>query len=103
MQYLYLGGNNLTKSENLEWLSHMSSIEDLDLSFTNLSVANDWLEVVSSLPNLKTSYMTACNLPPISLYLFPNSIVQNPSLLLKVYNSVIMNLWPVWKFREGGE
>ena len=92
LQYLHLGWNNLTKSENLEWLSHMSSIEDLDLSLTNLSGANDWLEVVSSLPNLKTSYMTACNLPPISLYLFPNSIVQNLLLLLKVCNSVIMKL-----------
>ena len=66
LQYLHLGWNNLTKSDNLEWLSHMSSIEDLDLSLTNLSGANDWLEVVSSLPNLKTLDMTACNLPLMS-------------------------------------
>ncbi|KAK4571374.1 hypothetical protein RGQ29_029974 [Quercus rubra] len=70
LQYLHLGWNNLTKSDNLEWLSHMSSIEDLDLSLTNLSGANDWLEVVSSLPNLKTLDMTACNLPLMSFSSF---------------------------------
>ncbi|KAK9994644.1 hypothetical protein SO802_024347 [Lithocarpus litseifolius] len=70
LQYLHLGGNNLTESENLEWLSHMSSIEDLDLSFANLSVANDWLEVVSSLPNLKNLDMSASNLPLMSLSSF---------------------------------
>nr|XP_023920489.1 receptor-like protein EIX2 [Quercus suber] len=66
LQYLHLGWNNLTNSENLEWLSYMSSIEDLVLSFTNLSGANDWLEVVSSLPNLKTLDMSACNLSLMS-------------------------------------
>ncbi|XP_065625013.1 receptor-like protein EIX1 [Quercus suber] len=48
----------------------MSSIEDLDLSFTNLNGANDWLEVVSSLPNLKTLDMSACNLSLMSLSSF---------------------------------
>ncbi|KAK7850037.1 receptor-like protein EIX2 [Quercus suber] len=62
LQQLHLGGNHLENIENLEWLSHLSSIEDLDLSSTNLSVANDWLEVVSSLPNLKTLSMRSMNL-----------------------------------------
>ncbi|XP_075647243.1 receptor-like protein EIX2 isoform X1 [Castanea sativa] len=70
LKYLHLGLNDLTNSENLEWLSHMSSIEDLELSLTNLSGANDWLEVVSSLPNLKTLKMSACNLPLMSLSSF---------------------------------
>jgi Leucine-rich repeat (LRR) protein len=42
LQYLYLGMNDLKIIDNnLEWLSHLSSIEHLDLSDTNLSVAND--------------------------------------------------------------
>ncbi|XP_023903572.1 receptor-like protein EIX2 [Quercus suber] len=73
LQYLHLGDNNLTESENLEWLSHMSSIEYLYLSFTNLSVANDWLEVVSSLPNLKNLDMSACNLRLSSFSQFNHS------------------------------
>ncbi|XP_050254133.1 receptor-like protein EIX2 [Quercus robur] len=71
LQILYLGGNYWKNIENLEWLSHLSSIEDLDLSYTNLSVANDWFEVVSSLPNLKTLRMYSCDLPPMSLSSFP--------------------------------
>jgi EIX receptor 1/2 len=53
LQYLNLGWNGpngLKINENLKWLSHLSSIEYLDLSSTNLNVSNDWLEVVSHLP-----------------------------------------------------
>ena len=71
LQFLHLGGNDLTV-DNLEWLSHLSSIEDLDLTTTNLSVANDWLEVVSRLPNLTTLRMTSCNLPQLSPSSFPH-------------------------------
>nr|POF04432.1 putative inactive leucine-rich repeat receptor kinase xiao [Quercus suber] len=79
LTYLGLSLNNFDQSytpkfqniENLEWLSHLSSIEDLDLSLTNLSVANDWLEVVSRLPKLKTLIMWSCDLPPMSLSSFP--------------------------------
>uniref|UniRef100_A0A7N2MIF8 Uncharacterized protein n=1 Tax=Quercus lobata TaxID=97700 RepID=A0A7N2MIF8_QUELO len=70
LQLLYLGGNYWSNIENLEWLSHLSSIEEFDLSDTNLSVANDWLEVVSSLPNLKNLWMESCDLPPMSLSSF---------------------------------
>ena len=50
----------------------MSTIEYLDLSSTNLSVvANDWLEVVSHLPNLKTLSLWLCDLPPLSLLSLP--------------------------------
>ena len=49
LQYLNLKGNDLIIIENLEWLSHLPSIEYLDLTSLNLSVVNDWLEVVSHL------------------------------------------------------
>ncbi|KAK4571393.1 hypothetical protein RGQ29_029991 [Quercus rubra] len=71
LQLLYLGWNHWKNIENLEWLSHLSSIEDLDLSFTNLSVANDWLEVVSRLPKLKSLILQFCDLSPMSLSSFP--------------------------------
>ena len=57
LQYLYIHTNDLKISENLEWLSHLSSLEYLDLSHTNLSAANDWLEVVSHLPNLTSLHL----------------------------------------------
>ena len=72
LQYLNLGRNDLKIIENLKWLSHMSTIEYLDLSSTDLSVvANDWLEVVSYLPNLKTLSLWLCDLPPLSLSSLP--------------------------------
>ncbi|XP_030936136.1 receptor-like protein EIX1 [Quercus lobata] len=72
LQYLNLSCNNLTIIENLEWLSHLFSIKDLDLSFTNLHVANDWIEVVSGLPYLTTLNMAWCDLPPMSPSSFPH-------------------------------
>ena len=66
LQYLHLDNNDLKIVENLEWLSRLSSIEDLDLISTNLSVANDWLKVVSHLPKLSTLKLAKCDLPPIT-------------------------------------
>ncbi|XP_040947485.1 receptor-like protein EIX2 [Gossypium hirsutum] len=37
----------------LEWLSHLSRLKEVDLSFTNLSNANDWSQVISHLPLLQ--------------------------------------------------
>jgi EIX receptor 1/2 len=67
LQYLNLGWNVLKINENLKWLSHLSSIEYLDLSSTNLNVSNDWLEVVSHLPKLKSLILSNCAHPPMSL------------------------------------
>ncbi|KAK7840238.1 receptor-like protein eix2 [Quercus suber] len=63
LQYLDLSWNNLKLVQNLEWLSHLVSIEHLDLSNLNLGVANDWLKVVSGLPNLSELWLYNCSLP----------------------------------------
>ena len=63
LQYLDIDGNDLIIIENLEWLSHLPSIEYLDLTSLNLSVINDWLEVVSHLSNLTTLSLWGCDLP----------------------------------------
>ncbi|KAK7844200.1 receptor-like protein eix2 [Quercus suber] len=89
LQYLNLSCNNLTIIENLEWLSHLFSIKDLDLSFTNLHVANDWLEVLSdnSLTlefdfnwappfQLDEMYLRSCKLGPT----FPNWILTQSNV-----------------------
>ncbi|KAM3729863.1 hypothetical protein ACB098_12G043000 [Castanea mollissima] len=66
LQYLSLNNNGLKIVENLEWLSRLSSIEFLDLSSTNLSLANDWLKVVCHLPKLSELSLAMCDLPPIT-------------------------------------
>lgn len=35
---------------NLEWVSRLSSLRVLDLSSTNLSIADDWVRIVNNLP-----------------------------------------------------
>ncbi|KAL4652622.1 hypothetical protein ACB092_01G245200 [Castanea dentata] len=63
LQYLDLSWNNLKLVQNLEWLSHLVSIEHLNLSNLNLGVDNDWLKVVSGLPNLSELWLYNCSLP----------------------------------------
>ncbi|MFQ6635592.1 hypothetical protein Gotur_011211, partial [Gossypium turneri] len=48
LQYLDLRGNDL-KSESLQWVSGLSSLQYLDLSYANLSKATDWLQAVLDL------------------------------------------------------
>ncbi|XP_021288645.1 LRR receptor-like serine/threonine-protein kinase GSO2 [Herrania umbratica] len=57
-------------SGNLEWLSRLTSLKHLDLSFTNLSKASDWLQVVNQLPFLEKLSMNDCDLPSA----FPSSL-----------------------------
>ncbi|KAK6275451.1 hypothetical protein POUND7_005160 [Theobroma cacao] len=62
---LDLSGNDLYSGRNLNWLSHLSSLKNLDLSFSNLSKANDWVQVVNKLPFLESLSLQSCNLPNI--------------------------------------
>ncbi|PPD94100.1 hypothetical protein GOBAR_DD08873 [Gossypium barbadense] len=77
LETLRLGGNggDVTYRHNfkkmfsvrkLEWLSHLSRLKEVDLSFTNLSNANDWSQVISHLPLLQILSLRHCDLPSIS-------------------------------------
>ena len=65
LQSLYIHSINL-KISSLEWLSYIVSIEQLDLSYMNLSVTNDWQRVVSRLPKLSKLRLHNCSLPFIT-------------------------------------
>ncbi|KAJ4832470.1 hypothetical protein Tsubulata_000008 [Turnera subulata] len=62
---------------NLAWLSHLSSLENLDLAGNDLSQATDWLQLVFKLPLLKYIKLLGCN---ISDFLPPSSINASTSL-----------------------
>ncbi|XP_052486456.1 receptor-like protein EIX1 [Gossypium raimondii] len=67
LETLRLGGNGrVFNVGKLEWLSHLSSLKEVDLSFTNLSNANDWSQVISHLPLLQILSLRHCDLPSIS-------------------------------------
>ena len=101
LQYLYLNNNDLKTVENLEWLSCLSSMEELDLSSTNLSVANDWLEVVSHLPKLLRLRLAMCDIPLVTdLSSFPHiNFSKSLAILDLSTNHVTQSIFPKWMFR----
>ncbi|TYG71774.1 hypothetical protein ES288_D05G425500v1 [Gossypium darwinii] len=62
LETLRLGGNGRV----FNWLSPLSRLKELDLSFTNLSNANDWSQVISHLLLLQKLSLRHCDLPSIS-------------------------------------
>ena len=69
---LDLRSNWIISSENLDWLSYLSSLEHLYLSNNNLSQTIDWLQVLNRLPRLHELLLSSCSL----------SIIGSPSLSL---------------------
>ncbi|PIN14836.1 Non-specific serine/threonine protein kinase [Handroanthus impetiginosus] len=78
--YLDLSYNWNCYSESLGWVSHLYSLEYLNLSFTNLSKATNWLQAVSKLNSIKTLSMSGCELQDISPSSFPSKSNASTSL-----------------------
>ncbi|KAF8412999.1 hypothetical protein HHK36_000971 [Tetracentron sinense] len=53
-------------ADDLGWISHLSSLEYLDMSYVDLRKAVDWLQVVNMLPSLAELHLSYCRLPNIS-------------------------------------
>ena len=51
--------------ENLEWLSHLPSLEFLGLCKTNLTKAIDWLQSIKTAPCLSSLNFVQCQFPPV--------------------------------------
>ncbi|KAL8137245.1 hypothetical protein V2J09_003246, partial [Rumex salicifolius] len=52
-------------ADDLTWLSHLSSMKELELSGANLSNATDWLTTLKKLPSLSEFYCSPCSLPNV--------------------------------------
>ncbi|KAF7144173.1 hypothetical protein RHSIM_Rhsim05G0176400 [Rhododendron simsii] len=64
--HLDLGYNYWLYSENLKWLSHLSLLSHLDLSYVVLSKATGWVQSISNLPLLKELHLYQCYPPDIT-------------------------------------
>ncbi|GKU97764.1 hypothetical protein SLEP1_g10856 [Rubroshorea leprosula] len=67
LKYLNLHGDKFFRAmyvKNLHWLSSLSSLEHLSLSFVNLSKASNWFPTFSALPSLVELHLSHCQLPP---------------------------------------
>ncbi|KAK4416520.1 hypothetical protein Salat_2477500 [Sesamum alatum] len=72
-------------SENLDWLSSLRSLEYLDLSYTNLSMAHNWLQAVSKLNSMKELHVRCGALPEIPLSLLPKINGSAPLVVLDLH------------------
>ncbi|RHN50275.1 putative non-specific serine/threonine protein kinase [Medicago truncatula] len=80
LQTLDLGVFNYLTANDLEWLSHLSNLRYLDLSYVNLTLAVDWLSSISKIPSLSELYLYGCGLHQVN----PKSIpLLNTSISLK--------------------
>ncbi|XP_019151857.1 PREDICTED: probable LRR receptor-like serine/threonine-protein kinase At4g36180 [Ipomoea nil] len=87
---------SLIKTKSLDWLSNLSNLQLLDLSYVNLSMAHNWLEAINMLPSLRELHLSYCDLPKLSqsLRLLNNSLLEVLDLSNNEFNTVI----PKWMF-----
>lgn len=81
--------------DNFQWLSHLRSLEHLDLRKVNLREADDWLHVMNTLPSLSELRLSSCrlnNIPTLTSVNFTSLTVLD--LALNSFNSTI----PSWLF-----
>ena len=64
--YLNLKENNGLYVDNLHWMFHLSSMQHLDLSYTDLHREVDWPQIVSSLSSLLELILNNCQLDSLT-------------------------------------
>nr|XP_043626037.1 receptor-like protein EIX2 [Erigeron canadensis] len=74
LRYLKLASSGSVK--NLDWLSHFSFLQHLDISFTPFSEPNNWVDMIIRLPKLSYLGLNHCNLSAVTL---PYSSLVNSS------------------------
>ncbi|XP_048446675.1 receptor-like protein EIX1 isoform X2 [Pyrus x bretschneideri] len=94
LRYLNLSSYGL-KVDNLKWISGLSLLKHLDLSYVNLSRASDWLQVTNMLPSLVELDMFHCQLDQI-----PHLPTANFTSLvvLDLSENYFNSLMPRWVF-----
>ena len=62
LHYLDVGYNSGLYVDSLHWMSSLSSMKHLDMSFVDLHAAPDWLQIMSRLPSLSELLLQYCQL-----------------------------------------
>ncbi|XP_027769736.1 receptor-like protein EIX1 [Solanum pennellii] len=92
LQYLNLTHSSLI---DLNWVSGLSSLKYLDLSYVNLSSATHWLQFFNKLPSLVTLSLQNCDLRYLP-YSFPNWNMTSLSYLYISRNNFVNSVLPKW-------
>ncbi|KAL7238529.1 hypothetical protein ACSBR2_004589 [Camellia fascicularis] len=88
LQYLNLAYNFDVNCGNLEWISHLSLISHLDLTYVNLSKAVNWVQSINNLPLLEELRLSECSLPNITHLSLP----FNSSVSLSIFDLSLNDL-----------
>lgn len=79
----------------MHWVSGLSSLKYLDLSYVNLSSATHWLQSFNKLPSLVTLSLQNCDLRYLP-YSFPNWNMTSLSYLYLSRNNFVNSVLPKW-------
>ncbi|XP_031250988.1 receptor-like protein EIX2 [Pistacia vera] len=95
LKYLDLSFSNHLYAENTFWLSGLSLLEHLGLSWVNLSTSSEWLQAINNLSVLKVLQLSGCR-----LYNFPPLPIANFSSLsvLHLSDNNLGDTIPSWMF-----
>ena len=66
LHYLDIGYNSGLYVDSLHWMSSLSSMKHLDMSFVDLHAAPDWLQIMSRFPSLSELLMQYCQLDSLN-------------------------------------
>ena len=81
---------------NLNWISHLSSLQGLDLSGIDIHKETDWLPSMTLVPSLSKLFLESCQLQNI----YPSLQYANFTSLnvLDLYDNDFMSQLPDWIF-----
>ncbi|GJX90996.1 leucine-rich repeat-containing protein [Tanacetum coccineum] len=79
LEYLHLGSLQSCRVENLDWLSSLSSLEELKMDGTSLAKANNWVNVIIGLQNLSFLRLSGCDLSHV-MHPYSSSVNSSSSI-----------------------
>ncbi|KAL7595058.1 hypothetical protein Lser_V15G28995 [Lactuca serriola] len=78
LQELHLYSVGRCRVGKVEWLSHLSRLEDLRMDGISLATANHWVDAISSLPKLSWLSLIGCELSQV-MYPYSSSFLNSSS------------------------
>ncbi|TYI73042.1 hypothetical protein E1A91_D07G102300v1 [Gossypium mustelinum] len=75
-------------SDNLEWLSHLSSLKLLKIRHASFKKATNWLQVIQSHPSLQVLHFDYCNLPEVDRSSLSRFNISNSLTILHLSSSI---------------
>ncbi|KAK1435287.1 hypothetical protein QVD17_01048 [Tagetes erecta] len=102
LQELYLENLSNCTIENLDWLSHLSHLETLNMDGISLAKANNWVNVILGLKKLSYLYLSGCDLSqvmnPYSYSSFNSSSTSSSIVHLYLINNNLNSSSYNWLF-----